>query len=90
VWKVLENGYQRIFSTQSWPQSNGVEGKVIVQFIVDQHGEVTDVVILKGIDPTLDKEAIRVIKSSPRWSPGIQNGKIVRARYIIPVSFILQ
>ncbi|MDR0419345.1 MAG: energy transducer TonB [Prevotellaceae bacterium] len=48
---------------------NGVGGKVVVQFIIDQHGEVADVAILKGINPALDREAIKVIKSSPRWNP---------------------
>ncbi|MDR0891605.1 MAG: energy transducer TonB [Mediterranea sp.] len=68
----------------------GSQGKVIVQFVVDRDGAITNPVVLRGADPYLDKEAIRVVSSMPRWIPGEQNGKKVRVKYTVPVSFRLQ
>jgi len=69
---------------------NGVQGRVVVGFIVEKDGSVTDVNILKSVDPSLDKEAMRVVKSMPRWIPGKQNGSSVRVKYQVPVTFRLQ
>ena len=69
---------------------NGVQGRVIVQFVVEKDGSITDVKIAKSVDPSLDKEATRVIKSMPHWIPGRQNGSPVRVRYTVPVTFKLQ
>ena len=69
---------------------NGVKGRVIVQFVVEKDGSITDVQVVKSVDPSLDKEASRVIKSMPHWSPGRQNGSPVRVRYTVPVTFKLQ
>jgi protein TonB len=68
----------------------GVQGRVIVQFVVEKDGSITDVKIAKSVDPSLDKEAARVIKSMPQWIAGRQNGSAVRVRFTVPVTFKLQ
>ncbi len=70
-------------------QENGVQGRVTVQFVVEKDGSVSDVHVLRGVDPSLDKEAVRVVKSMPRWTPGKQNGITVRVNYRVPVVFRL-
>ena len=69
---------------------NGVQGRVVVGFVVERDGSITDVKILRGVDPSLDREAMRVVKSMPKWTPGKQNGSAVRVKYQVPVSFRLQ
>ena len=69
---------------------NGVSGRVIVQFVVEKDGSITDVKIAKSVDPSLDKEASRVVKSMPHWIAGRQNGSPVRVKYTVPVTFKLQ
>ena len=69
---------------------NGVEGRVIVQFVVEKDGSITDVKIAKSVDPSLDKEATRVVSSMPHWIAGRQNGNPVRVKYTVPVTFKLQ
>lgn len=71
-------------------QENNVQGRVIVQFVVDKDGSIIDPVIVKSIDPYLDKEAVRVIMSMPKWKPGYQGAKAVRVKYTVPVTFRLQ
>jgi len=71
-------------------QENGVQGRVICQFVVNRDGSIVDVEVVRSVDPSLDKEAIRVIKSMPKWSPGQQRGKPVRVKYTLPVNFKLQ
>ena len=71
-------------------QEMGSAGKVIVQFVVDKDGTITDPTVVRGGDAYLDKEAIRVISSMPKWKPGVQNGKKVRVKYTVPVVFRLQ
>lgn len=71
-------------------QENGVQGRVVVSFVVERDGSITDVNILRGVDPSLDREAMRVVKSMPKWTPGKQNGSAVRVKYQVPVSFRLQ
>jgi len=72
-------------------QENGIQGRVICQFVVNKDGAIVDVeVVRSGGDPSLDKEAIRVIKSMPKWKPGQQRGKPVRVKYTVPVNFKLQ
>ena len=71
-------------------QENGVQGRVTVQFVVEKDGSISDVHVLRGVDPSLDKEAVRVVKSMPRWTPGKQNGTTVRVNYRLPVLFRLQ
>lgn len=71
-------------------QDNGIQGKVIVQFIVDIDGSVTHPVVVRSVDPYLDKEALRVVSSMPKWKPGMQRNTPVRVKYTIPVTFKLQ
>ena len=71
-------------------QENGTQGRVIIQFVVERDGSITDVRVARGVDPYLDKEAVRVVKSMPKWLPGKQNGKAVRVKFTVPVMFRLQ
>jgi protein TonB len=71
-------------------EENGVQGRVIVTFVVERDGSVTDVKVVKSVDPSLDREATRVVKSMPNWIPGKQNGSAVRVKYTVPVTFRLQ
>lgn len=71
-------------------QENGVQGRVIVQFVVNSDGTIVDPVVVRSVDPYLDKEALRVIKTMPKWKPGKQRGKAVRVKYTVPVTFKLQ
>ena len=70
-------------------QENGIQGRVITNFVVERDGSITDVNVVRGQDPSLDKEAVRVIKTMPRWKPGQQRGKPVRVRFTLPVQFRL-
>jgi len=65
------------------------QGRVTCQFIVNRDGSIVDVEVVRSVDPSLDREAVRVIKSMPKWRPGIQNGKPVRVKYFLPVNFKL-
>lgn len=69
---------------------NGVQGRVVVGFVVERDGSITDVNVLRSVDPSLDREAMRVVKSMPKWTPGKQNGSAVRVKYQVPVTFRLQ
>ena len=71
-------------------QENGVQGRVVVSFVVERDGSITDVNVVRSVDPSLDREAVRVVKGMPRWIPGKQNGSAVRVKYNVPVSFRLQ
>lgn len=71
-------------------QENGVQGRVIVQFVVNRDGSIVDPVVMRSVDPYLDKEALRVIQMMPKWKPGKQRGKAVRVKYTVPVTFKLQ
>ncbi|MGM9713824.1 MAG: energy transducer TonB [Prevotella sp.] len=71
-------------------EENGIQGRVTVQFVVEKDGSVTDVKTMKSVDPSLDREAERVVKSMPKWIPGKQNGSAVRVKYFVPVVFRLQ
>ena len=71
-------------------QENGTQGRVTVQFVVNADGSIVDARVIRGVDPYLDKEALRVINSMPKWKPGMQRGKAVRVKYTVPVMFRLQ
>jgi protein TonB len=71
-------------------EENGVQGRVVCTFVVERDGSITDVRVVKSVDPSLDKEAMRVVKSMPKWIPGKQNGSAVRVKYTVPVTFRLQ
>lgn len=70
-------------------QENGIQGRVICSFVVERDGSITDVQVVRGVDPSLDKEAVRVIQSMPKWKPGKQRGKPVRVRFTLPIVFRL-
>ena len=71
-------------------QENGVQGRVIIQFVVNKDGSIVDAQVARGVDPYLDKEALRVVGQMPKWKPGKQRGKEVRVKYTLPVMFRLQ
>jgi len=71
-------------------EENGIQGRVICTFVVERDGSVTDVRVAKSVDPSLDKEAVRVVSAMPKWIPGKQNGQSVRVKYTLPVTFRLQ
>ncbi len=69
---------------------NNVQGRVIVQFVVEKDGTPTEFKVLRSVDPDLDEEALRVMKAMPKWKPGMQKGQVVRVKFTVPVSFKLQ
>lgn len=71
-------------------EENGVQGRVILSFVVERNGSITDIKVVKPVDPSLDKEAVRVVKGMPHWIPGKQNGSSVRVKFTLPVIFRLQ
>jgi periplasmic protein TonB len=71
-------------------QENGIQGKVYVTFVVGKDGNVSNARIARGVDPSLDKEALRVVNSLPKWKPGMQRGKPVNVSYTVPINFVLQ
>jgi len=68
----------------------GIEGRVIIRFVVSKNGEVGSVEVIRSLDPSCDKEASRVVKMMPKWIPGRQNGRSVPVYYTIPIVFRLQ
>ncbi len=89
-----EDGFrQYIADNLKYPEiaaENGISGKVYVRFIVEKDGSVSHAEVVRGVDPVLDAEALRVIKESPKWKPGKQRGKKVRVTFTFPISFVLQ
>jgi len=71
-------------------QENGIQGKVYVTFVVGKDGKVSNATIARGVDPSIDKEALRVVNSLPAWKPGKQRGKPVNVSYTVPINFVLQ
>ena len=70
-----------------YPCEQGISGRIIVSFVINENGQVTDPEVLRRVDKDLDKEAIRIIKSMPRWIPGEHKGKKVKVRFTLPVMF---
>ena len=70
-------------------EENGIQGLVTVSFVVEKDGSISGAKVIRSVDPSLDKEALRIIRSMPRWTPGKQDGKPVRVKYTIPVRFKL-
>jgi periplasmic protein TonB len=87
---ALRKHLNRAIKYPSIAQENGIQGKVIVNFVVDKDGNVSNAKIARGVDPSIDKEALRVVMSLPKWKPGMQRGKAVRVSYTVPISFQLQ
>lgn len=82
--------FEFLSSNIRYPQiavDNGIEGKVIMQFVVGRDGSIENVQVMRGVDRSLDNEAIRLIKSMPKWIPGKQSGSTVRVRFTLPVTF---
>ncbi len=82
-----------VFSQLIYPeeaQQNHIQGKVICSFIIDKEGNLIDIQIVRGIDASLDREAIRVLNMSPKWTPGKQRGKPVKVKYTFPINFQLR
>lgn len=71
-------------------QENGIQGKVYVTFVVTKDGSIANTKIARGVDPALDKEALRVVNSLPKWKPGKQQGEAVNVSYTVPINFALQ
>lgn len=69
---------------------NGIQGKVFVNFVVEANGGISNVKVTRGVDSSLDKEAVRVVKSMPKWIPGKQGGQAVRVSFTVPINFVLQ
>lgn len=70
-------------------QENGIQGRVLVQFVVNKDGSIVEPKVIRSVDPALDKEALRVVSAMPKWQPGKQRGKTVRVRFTLPVTFRL-
>ncbi len=83
-WIASEINYPTI------AQENGIQGKVYVTFVVGKDGKVNNAVVARGVDPSLDKEALRVVNLMPKWKPGMQRGKPVNVSYTVPINFVLQ
>ncbi len=84
---------QYISNTIQYPeiaQSKGIQGKVYVSFVVTKEGSVTEAKVIRGVDPILDKEALRVVNTLPKWKPGYQRGEAVNVQYTVPINFVLQ
>lgn len=83
---------QYLMKNMKYPQycrEHGIKGKVIVSFIVNTDGSLTDITVVSPVDKLLDEEAVRVISNMPKWNPGTQRGKPVRVKYSVPVNFNL-
>ncbi|MES2828320.1 MAG: TonB family protein [Bacteroidota bacterium] len=88
----MEKFYAYLKKTVKYPpmaQENNIQGKVFLSFVVEKDGSLTDIKVDRKLGGGTDEEAVRVLKSSPKWIPGIQNGKKVRVKYNIPISFTL-
>ena len=70
-------------------EENKIQGRVVIQFVVNKDGSVSDAKVVRSVDPELDKEALRVVNSMPQWKPGMQKGEAVSVKYTIPIAFRL-
>lgn len=70
-------------------QENGIQGRVYVNFVVGKSGEISQIKVIRGVDPALDQEAIRVVEKMPKWNPGEQRGKAVNVSFMLPINFVL-
>ena len=86
-----ENMFEFIKDNLRWPGDDDtcIQGRVVVSFIVEKDGSLTDVRVAKSLDPAFDKEAVRVVKSMPKWEPGMWRGKPARVHYCIPIKIRL-
>ena len=82
-----------VYSRLEYPEvarDNNIQGRVIVSFLIDKDGSIKDIKILRGVDPSLDNEALRVISESPKWTPGKQRNKTMKVRFTFPIVFQLR
>ncbi|MCR5313664.1 MAG: TonB family protein [Bacteroidaceae bacterium] len=87
---ALMTWLQKNIKYPSAAQENGIQGRVLVSFVVNKDGSIVEPRVMRSVDPSLDKEAIRVVSSMPRWKPGKQRGKAVRVKFTLPIMFRLQ
>jgi len=89
-----QDGFRKYISENlkypSVAAENGISGRIFIKFVVEPDGSVSNVSVVRGVDPALDNEAIRVVKSSPKWTPGKQRGKPVRVSFTFPINFVLK
>lgn len=88
-----EGLFKFIAANTKYPQiakENGISGRVFISFVINKTGNVTEVKLLRGVDPYLDKESLRVVRSMPKWKPGKQRGKAVKVSFQVPINFILK
>lgn len=71
-------------------EEQGIQGRVVVSLVIEKDGSISNIKVARGVDPLLDKEAVRVVKSMPRWTPGRLNGQAVRVKYNVPITFSVQ
>lgn len=69
---------------------NGIQGRVLVQFVVNKDGSIVDSKVIRAVESSLDQEALRLVRTMPKWNPGKQRGKVVRVRFTLPITFRLQ
>lgn len=74
----------------SYAKNNGIEGQVLVVFIVEKDGSISNAEVSWGVDPSLDQEALRIVNKMPKWKPGTQNGVAMRVKYRLPITFTLK
>ena len=96
VYPKFPGGPEKLFEfiadNLRWPGDDDscIQGRVVVSFIVEKDGSLTDVKVVRSLDPSFDKEAVRIVKSMPKWEPGMWNGKPARVDYSIPIRFRLR
>ena len=71
-------------------EENGIQGKVVVSYVIDFDGSVTDMQVVQSVHPVLDNEAMRVVKNMPKWTAGTRNGMAVRTKFSVPINFYFQ
>jgi len=87
---AFRNYVQKNIEYPTVAAENGIEGTVFIKFVVDKDGGISDVTVMRGVDPALNEEAMRVIRGAPEWEPGQQRGQTVRVQFTIPIVFKLQ
>ena len=86
-----EKMFEFIADNLRWPDTEAdVQGRVVVLFTVEKDGSLSDIKVAKSLEPLFDKEAVRVVKSMPKWKPGMDNGEPIRVRFSVPVTFRLK
>ena len=88
--QALMNYLTKSIHYPAMAEENGIQGRVVCTFVVERDGSITDIKVVRSVDPSLDKEAVRVLKAMPKWIPGKQNGSAVRVKFTLPVTFKLQ